>query len=70
MTYVVDRSGPNKIAGGTSYNYEPNGIEEAKLSAATELCAAINGLDLSELESQEARFNRFVFGQIAKNAQN
>ena len=59
---------PN-FAGRTSYNYNPNGMEKAQLCAATELCAAINGLDLSELESQEARFNRFVFGQIAKNAQ-
>ena len=53
------------FAGGTSYNYEPNGSDEAKLCAAIELCAAINGLDLSELEPQEAGFNRFVFGQIA-----
>ena len=56
------------FAGGTSYKYEPNETEEAKIGAATKLCAAINGLDLSELESQEARFTRFVFRQIAKNA--
>ena len=56
------------FAGRTSYKYEPNETREAKLCAATELCAAINGLDLSELESQEARFTRFVFGQIAKDA--
>ena len=56
------------FAGRTSYKYEPNETKEAKLCAATELCAAINGLDLSELESQEARFTRFVFRQIARNA--
>ena len=56
------------FAGGTSYKYEPNETEEAKIGAATKLCAAINGLDLSELESQEARFTRFVFRQIARNA--
>ena len=55
------------FAGGTSYKYEPNETEEEKISAATKLCAAINGLDLSELESQEARFTNFVFRQIARN---
>ena len=55
------------FAGGTSYKYEPNETDEAKISAAAELCAAIDGLDLSELESQEARFTRFVFRQIAEN---
>ena len=58
------------FAGGTSYEYEPNETEEAKICAATKLCAAINGLDLSEMESQEAKFTRFVFGQIEKNATN
>ena len=45
------------FAGGTSYNYEPNGSDEAKLCEAIELCAATNGLDLRELKSQEAGCN-------------